>query len=204
MKHNKLILIGGGGHCKSVIDVAESAGWTILGVLDRAENVGEKVLNYNIIGIDEQIPEFVHQALFLVTVGQIKDAGTRKRIHEQIIAAGGELANVIASDAHVSKFADLEKGTVVMHKAVINANTKIGMGCIINTMANIEHDTIIGNYCHISTGAMVNGNCLIGNETFIGSGAILHHGITLANHCIVTAGAIVRKSISKSGVNIGN
>lgn len=36
-----LILVGGGGHCKSVIDVAESAGYTILGILDRPEEVGE-------------------------------------------------------------------------------------------------------------------------------------------------------------------
>lgn len=35
-----LILIGGGGHCKSVIDVAESAGYTILGILDMPEMLG--------------------------------------------------------------------------------------------------------------------------------------------------------------------
>jgi hypothetical protein len=48
MNHKNLILVGGGGHCKSVIDVAESAGWTILGILDVAENVGKKVLNHTI------------------------------------------------------------------------------------------------------------------------------------------------------------
>lgn len=35
-----LILIGGGGHCKSVIDVVESAGYTILGIMDMPEMVG--------------------------------------------------------------------------------------------------------------------------------------------------------------------
>ena len=51
-----LILIGGGGHCKSVMDAAESAGYSIFGVLDVAENVGKEVLSTKIIGTDENIP----------------------------------------------------------------------------------------------------------------------------------------------------
>ena len=39
-----LILIGGGGHCKSVIEAAESAGYSILGILDMPEDVGNEVL----------------------------------------------------------------------------------------------------------------------------------------------------------------
>ena len=37
----QLILVGGGGHCKSVIEAAESAGYSILGVLDMPEEVGK-------------------------------------------------------------------------------------------------------------------------------------------------------------------
>ena len=55
MEIKKLILVGGGGHCKSVIDVAESAGFNIIGILDTSDNVGKKVLNYKIIGTDIDI-----------------------------------------------------------------------------------------------------------------------------------------------------
>ena len=44
-----LILVGGGGHCKSVIDVAESAGYTILGILDKPEEIGKHVFGYEVI-----------------------------------------------------------------------------------------------------------------------------------------------------------
>ena len=37
MENKNLILVGGGGHCRSVIDVAESAGYTIKGILDLPE-----------------------------------------------------------------------------------------------------------------------------------------------------------------------
>ncbi len=203
MKRN-LILVGGGGHCKSVIDVAESSGWTILGILDVAENVGKTVLDYKIIGTDGQIPQFIHDACFLVTIGQIKDSGLRVKLHDKIALAGGVLAVVIAADAHVSRYSEIGKGTVVMHKATINAGAKIGQGCIINTMANIEHDAEIGNYCHISTGSMVNGDCFIGNGSFVGSGAIVANGVSVAGQCVIAAGSVVRKNISKSGIYAGN
>ena len=72
MKYQKpLILLGGGGHCKSVIDVAESAGYTILGILDKPELVGTMVLDYEIIGTDDDIPLYVDKAEFLITVSSL-------------------------------------------------------------------------------------------------------------------------------------
>ena len=204
MDTKNLIFVGGGGHCKSVIDVAENAGWTIVGILDVAEKVGEKILGYTIIGTDEQISEFVRDAYFLVTVGQIKNVDLRIKLHKKILSAGGKLVTIIASDAQVSKYSEIGEGTVVMHKAIVNADAKIGLGCIINTMANIEHDAIVGDYCHISTGAMINGDCIVGKETFVGSGAVVSNGVSIAERCIIAAGAVVRKDISTSGIYAGN
>lgn len=43
-----LILVGGGGHCKSVIEAAESMGLAIGGILDLLENVGGRILGYRL------------------------------------------------------------------------------------------------------------------------------------------------------------
>jgi len=204
MKHKNLIFIGGGGHCKSVIDVAESGGWTIIGILDTPENAGKTVLGYSIIGDDEHIFQLVNQANFVVTVGQIKNVELRIKLHEKVLSASGKLATISASDAHVSNHARIDEGTVIMHKTVINAGVKIGKGCIINTMSNIEHDAVIGDYCHISTGAMINGDCSIGDETFIGSGAVVFNGVSITKRCIISAGTVVRKNITVSGIYSGN
>lgn len=204
MDKKKLILVGGGGHCKSVIEVAESVGYTIKGILDTPENVGKKVLSYPIIGTDDQIAEYVSECVFIVTVGQIKNADLRISLHKKIEEAGGNLATIIACSATVSKYATIVEGTVIMHHAVVNADAKIGKGCIINTFANIEHDTVIGNYCHISTGAMVNGNCEVGNSTFIGSQSVVANGVKIADDCLIAAGTVVRKNLVKKGVYSGN
>ena len=199
-----LILIGGGGHCKSVIDVAESAGYTILGILDKPEEVGKKVLDYDVIGVDDDIPQYVDKAEFIITVGFIKNPELRIKLYNKVLEAGGKLATLIASTAHVSKYARLGMGTVVMHQAVINAGTFIGNNVIINTFANIEHDAIIGDQCHISTGVMLNGDCRVGESVFIGSQSVLANGITIGDDIVVGAGSFVRKSISKKGIYSGN
>lgn len=193
MPTKPLILLGGGGHCKSVIDVAESAGYTILGIMDKPELVGTKVLDYEIIGTDDDIPQYVDKAEFLITVGQIKSPAIRQKLAAFVEQAGGRFATVIASDAYVSKYAKIGKGTVIMHKAVVNADACIGEHCIINTMANIEHEVQIGGFCHVSTGGMVNGNCVIGDEVFIGSGSVLYNGISVMDNAIIPAGSVVRK-----------
>lgn len=204
MDKKPLILVGGGGHCKSVIDVAESSGYTILGILDKPEEVGKQVLAYKVIGTDDDIPQYVDKAEFVITVGQIKSCAIRKKIAERIEKAGGKLATIIASDATVSKYATIGEGTVILHKCVVNADAKIGKNCIINTMANIEHEVEIGDFCHISTGVMVNGMTKVGNDTFVGSGSVISNGITISNEIVIGAGSIVRKSITKKGVYAGN
>ena len=204
MEHKKLILVGGGGHCKSVIDVAESAGFQIQGILDINENVGKKVLGYSIVGTDDQIPDYVNDAVFIVTVGHIKDASLRIKLHQKIVDAGGTLATIVASTAHVSQYAQIGEGSVIMHQAVVNADAIIGRGCIINTFANIEHDSKIGDYCHISTGAMINGNCVVGKETFFGSQSVMVNGIEIASGCVIGAGSLIRKNATQKGVYSGN
>lgn len=199
-----LILVGGGGHCKSVIDVAESAGYTILGILERPEEVGKRVLDYEVIGTDNDMPKYAEQAEFIVTVGQIKSPNLRIKLHQMLADAGCRLATVISPTAHVSRYATVGEGTVVMHHAVVNANAHIGKGCIINTFANIEHDVHIGDHCHISTGSMVNGECKVGERCFIGSQSVLANCITVGEDIIVGAGSCVRKSITEKGIYAGN
>lgn len=199
-----LILVGGGGHCKSVIDVAESAGYTILGILDRPEEVGKRVLSYEVIGTDDDMSKYADKAEFIVTVGQIKSADLRIKLHQMIVDAGCHLATIIAPTAQVSKHATIGEGSVIMHQAVVNANAQIGRGCIINTFANIEHDVSIMDYCHISTGVMVNGECKVGERCFIGSQSVLANCITIGDDIMVGAGSCVRKSIEEKGIYAGN
>ena len=204
MKERQLIMVGGGGHCRSLIEVAESAGYAVLGVLDLPENVGKEFLSTQVIGTDDDIPAYVDQAEFVIAVGSIKDPSTRIRLFEQVKAAGGKLATVVASTARVSKYATLGEGTVVMHHALVNAGAKVGSNVILNSFADIEHDSVIGDHCHVSTGAIVNGGCRVGSACFVGSGAVLVQGINVGEGIVIGAGSLVVGNISTKGLYAGN
>lgn len=205
MEKRKLILIGGGGHCKSCIDVIEStSAYEIAGILDVKEKVGSDILGYRIIGTDDDIAGFPADYYFLVTVGQVSVAGIRRKIYEKLIAEGRKLATVVSAAAHVSKHSSLGEGTIVMHGATINASVSVGANGIINTNANVEHDCFVGDHVHVSTNAVLNGGCRVGNGTFVGSNSVLLQGIVIGEAVVIGAGAVVTKTLTEPGVYIGN
>ena len=199
-----LILIGGGGHCKSVIEVAESCGRTIRGILDVPAEVGREVLGYPVIGTDDEIASYADSCEFVITVGFIKDPSLRIKLYDRVLDNGGKLATLVASTAYVSRHARLGQGTVVLHHAFVNAGAEVGVNVILNTCSNIEHGVHIGSQCHVSTGVMVNGDCRIGDNCFIGSQSVLANGVSVCNDVLVGAGSFVRKSILAPGVYSGN
>ena len=188
-----LVLIGGGGHCISVIDVVENTNeYNILGILD--SNIKEdNLLGYEILGGDNLIPELVNQnTYFLITVGQIKDHSIRKKIAINLKENNAKIATVISANAYVSKHAQIDEGTIIMNNAIVNANSKIGKNCIINTKSNIEHDVLIGDFCHISTCAVVNGNTVVGNGSFIGSNSTISNNIIIEENSVISAGKFIK------------
>ncbi|MBS1238346.1 MAG: acetyl transferase [Deltaproteobacteria bacterium] len=192
----KIILIGGGGHCKSCIDVIEGDNrFTIAGIIDIPEKVGQTVLDYKIIGSEDDLKEIVKtHKLYLITIGQIKGPDIRIEKYEQIARIGGKFPVVISPKAYVSKHASIGDGTIIMHGAIINAGASIGRNCIINTGAVIEHDVIIGDHCHISTGATINGGTVVKQGSFLGSNAVTKEYITIGEKSFIKANSLVKVS----------
>ncbi len=201
-----IILIGGGGHCISCIDVVEQTElFEIIGILDIPEKVGSKVLDYPVIGTDDDIEKFTEKCRdFLITVGQIKSSNVRQKLSDKVKTAGGNLPVIISPNAYVSKHAASDEGTIIMHHVLVNAGSKIGKGCIINSKALIEHEASIGDYCHISTAACINGQVNIGSNSFIGSNTVVGNNISIAENTLVAAGSQILKNITTPGVYIGN
>ena len=195
-----IVLVGGGGHCKSVIDVIESeAKFNIIGIIDTAENIGKKVLGYEIIGSDDDLAEvFTSCKNAVVTVGQIKSSEPRKRLSALLKEIGFILPTVVSPLAYLSKHASVGEGTVVMHHALINAGATVGKNCIINTKALVEHDATIGDHCHISTASVVNGGVVVQDGTFFGSNATSKEYIVIGENSIIGGGTRVMRSLEKN------
>jgi sugar O-acyltransferase (sialic acid O-acetyltransferase NeuD family) len=200
-----IVLIGGGGHCRSVIDVIESAGeFRISGILDQTENVGKTILGHEIIGTDEDIPRLSQKGYqFVITVGQIKTTEIRRSIAKKLSEAKALQPALVASTAYISPHTRLGAGSIVHHGALVNAGVTIGDNCIINSGALIEHDCTVGDFCHISTGVRINGTCSVGNDCFIGSGSVVNNNIRVKENTIIGSNSLILSDIKKPGVYCG-
>lgn len=190
----QLLLIGGGGHCKAVIDIIEQQNsYAITGIIDRKECIGQKVLGYEIIGCDDDLEKLFAQFKYaIVTVGQIKSPDLRIKLFDQLCAIGFTVPSIVSPRAYVSRHASIGEGTVVMHDALITSEAQVGNNCIINSKALIEHDCVIENHCHISTGAILNGGTKVGEGTFFGSNAVSREGMMIVKRSFIKAGSIAK------------
>ena len=189
-----LILLGGGGHCLSVIDVVENEGkYIIKGILDASIDE-QDILGYPVLGGDDKIPSLIaDNVFFLITVGQIKNYSIRNKIALTLDKNKAQLAKVISPLAYVSPHAKVKEGTIIMHQSFVNAGAEIDKHCIINTKANIEHGVKVESFCHISTGAIVNGDSIIKKGTFVGSNATISNSIIIEEDSVISAGKFIKK-----------
>ena len=197
MEQTDIILIGGGGHCKSCIDIFQQEGeYQIAGIVDLPEKLHQKILGYEIIATDDDLPRLANEyENFLITLAEIKNPVKRVRIFQTLKELRAKLPVIISPLAYVSKHAEIGEGTIIMHYALINAGAKIGKNCIINTKALIEHDAIIGDHCHIATGAIINGGVRVGSGTFFGSNAVCKEYIRIGENAVIGCGTKMTKDI---------
>ncbi len=129
-----IILVGGGGHCISCIDVIEQEDrFTIAGIIDLPEKQHRKILGYPVIGTDDDLPhlaaEYKH---FLITLGQIKSPDTRIALFEKIKSLGGTFPVIISPLAYVSKHATVEEAPLSCTSPG-ECRCRHRQNCIVNT-----------------------------------------------------------------------
>ena len=118
MTKPSLILIGGGGHCKSCIDVIEQENkFLIAGIVDTNRFISE-LLGYPLLGNDDDLAKLkLNYDYALITIGQIKTPAIRIRLLDYAKSLGFKLPAIISPRAYVSKHAKIGNGTIIMHDA---------------------------------------------------------------------------------------
>ena len=179
---SRLVLIGGGGHCKSVLDAALRVGaFQEIVILDPGLPVGSEMMGCAVYGGDDKMVELKEKGFdhAFITVGCVGDTSLRRKLAERADTYGFNYPCIIDPSAVVSEFSKLEAGVFVGKNAVINAGAQIGNHAIINTGAIIEHNCHIGAFTHVAVGATVCGDCSIDEDVFIGAGATLIQGLMI-------------------------
>lgn len=198
----ELVLIGGGGHCKVVIDaIRNSRKFSIYGIVDKNLPKGKLIYGVKVIGADDALPELFKKGIrnAFISIGSIGNCEVRKRIHHKLKNLGFRLPVIVHPKAVVAGGVKLAHGTFVAAGVVINPGVRIGQNSIINTSSSIDHDCTIGNFVHIAPGVTLSGSVSVGDETHIGIGANVIENINIGKKCFLRGGTTLSEDI-KDGV----
>lgn len=203
-----LILVGGGGHCKSVLDtVIRLKKYDNIHILDPSIDPGKKLLNCaTVIGGDELLISLYEEGerQAFVSVGSIKSSWVRNKLYDSIVDIGFSIPNIIDPSAVISPSVSLGLeqddeykgiGIFVGKGVIVNADVSIKRCAIINTSAVIEHECQIGAFTHISVNATLCGQVIVGDHSFIGAGSTVIQGIEIGNNVTIGAGSLILRDV---------
>jgi sugar O-acyltransferase (sialic acid O-acetyltransferase NeuD family) len=202
-----ILLIGGGGHCKSVIDTILAGNqFHIVGILDKGKKVGTSVSDIAVIGDDDAFESYYNKGIKhgFITLGSIGDPKVRIDLYKKMTEIGFDFPVIIDKTAIVSRNVSIEEGTFVGKRVVINSNVFIGKNCIINSGAVIEHDCRIEEFVHIAPGAILSGGVHIRENTHIGTNSTIIQNISIGSNTMIGAGSVVVKDIQQNMQAFGN
>jgi len=202
---NKLLLIGAGGHCRSIIDSLDTSIYTDIAILDEALSVGKKVNSIPVIGTDADATALFEAGYnnAIIALGSIGNPAMRIKLYQKYKSIRFNFPAIIDSTAIISKIAIISEGVFIGKGAIVNTGAQLGACCIINTGAIIDHDCTIGDFAHISPAARLSGGVRIGNNSHIGVGSTIVQSINIGNNTIIGAGSVVTKDIPNNVVAIG-
>jgi UDP-N-acetylbacillosamine N-acetyltransferase len=192
-----MVLLGCGGHARSVADVALAAGCERLLFVDEQARADETLLGFP---VQRFLPPRAEGFVYVPCAGD-----NRRRLSQirQLSEASLPMATVISPCATVGRSARVSPGCFVGHHAHIGPLTRLGFGCIVNTAAVVEHDCILEECCHVSIHSSVAGHSKLGDCVFLGAGAVVIHNISVASYAIIGAGGVVVSSIELPGTYVG-
>lgn len=205
--NEKILLVGGGGHCKSVLDTLFDLNtYSEIGIIDNALNKGEIIMGVPVLGDDNDLVDLFNSGFHyaFVTIGSVGYPNTRIKIYDLLIKIGFILPIIIDPSSRVSKLSSIEAGVYIGKMATVNINSEIHKGSIINTGSIIDHDCKIGAFVHIAPGAVLGGDVTVGDNTHIGSNATIKQQVNIGNNTIVGMGTVITKNVDDGVVIYGN
>ncbi len=198
-----IIVYGGGGHGKSLIDLLRSLGvYSILGVVDDGLPSGELVMGVPVLGGQSILPELHRRGVRLAVnaVGGIGNLGVRVKVFEQLQRAGFTCPALVHPTAFVEASASLSPGVQVFPHAYVGSEARLGYGVITNTGAVVSHNCWLGDYVNISPGALLAGDVTIGAGTLVGMGVTINLRVRIGSGVRIGNSAVIKEDVPDSAI----
>ena len=198
-----IVVYGGGGHGKSVIDLLRTLGtYHIIGVVDDGIPAGETLLGIPVLGGCEKLESLYAEGIRLTVnaVGGIGNISIRVKVFVTIAKARLVCPALVHPTAFIEPSAMLSPGNQVFPYAYVGSDVKMGFGVIVNSGAIVSHDCTISDYANISPGAMLAGEVQVGKRVLLGMGVTVNLGVKIGDGARVGNGATVKEDVPEGSV----
>ncbi len=195
----KIILIGYGGHAKSIIDsIRQTEEYEIIGYIDKHSISSE--IRYPYLGKDDILPNIFKSGIYnaVISVGYLGTSNVRDRLYNLVKDIGFCLPVIFDRTAILAENISIGEGTYIGKGVIINTESEIGRMCIINSGAVVEHENKVGDFSHVSVKTVLCGNVTVGDHVFIGANSTIIQGINIRAYSNIGAGSIVLNSVSEN------
>lgn len=198
-----IVVVGGGGHAKVVIEILLAAGWRVEGYTDARP--GDAFAGVPWLGGDGTLPALLARGVRHAHVA-LGDNALRDRLLAEVEALGFTPGNAVHPGAVVSPTAVLGRGVALMAGAILNAAVSLGDGSIVNTGATVDHDGRIGRAVHIAPGSHLAGTVTVADGALIGVGSIVGRGrpLRIGRNAVVGSGSVVIEDVPDGTTVAGN
>lgn len=193
----KLLVLGFGGHGRSVADVALDCGYEEIAFLDDA--TGDP--SAKILGPFSSLGEFATE--WPEAIAAVGNNTLRLRLFDEIGRHGLKQVSIIHPSVQISRSAEIGNGVFVGRAAVIGTDAKIGDATIVNTRVSIDHDCKIGLANHIAPGATLSGEVTTGERVWLGTGCSVRQRVRIGADAVIGVGAAVVGNLPGAQTYVG-
>lgn len=193
-----LLVFGGGGHGKAVIDLVRAMGtYRLVGVVDDGLTPGSEVMGLPVVGGAHDLTEWHARGVRLAVnaVGGIGNVAVRIKIFDLLARSGFTCPPLVHPSAVIEPSAQLEAGVQVLAQAYVGSAARVGFGTVMNAGAIISHDCTLGKVVNLSPGATLAGNVRVEDHVQIGMRATVNLGITVGKGALIGNGATVKGNV---------
>lgn len=198
-----LIIYGGGGHAKSLIDLIRAEGkYTIAGILDDGVLAGTSVMGVPVLGNGDLLVALRQQGIdkAVNAVGGVGSIAPRLAVYQKLKSAGFSIPTVIHPRAWIEPSATVDEGGQIFFNAYVGSEVKIGFGCIVNTGAILSHDCVLGDYVNISPGAILAGAVTVNDRALVGMGVTINLHVSIGAGARIGNSAVVKPDVPQNAV----
>jgi sugar O-acyltransferase (sialic acid O-acetyltransferase NeuD family) len=196
MSKTKLLVVGAGGHGRSVAESAELTGqFEVVGFLDDAAQVGERVLVSHVLGPVASMAD--HCSVADHAIVAIGNNAVREKLMQQLTEAGYAMATVVHPRAFVSPTAVVGQGSAIMAGAIVGTEARLGVGSIVNCGAVVDHHSIVEDFGHLGVNASMAGGTVLGRSAWMRAGAALGYGVKVPSGMTLDPGEAVDVKTNK-------